>query len=177
MTHKLTQREKLLSFVVGGAVLLIVNLLLIQYFIGTLNQQQRDTVRKQGELKAMQNLLRDTAKWEKLDVELRTRQPKVENEARAGSDLLTQVQELAKKSSVLVEQPVIGNPDRKPEYTAVVVNIETKSTWKSLIQFVHSLQGPDQFIVVENAELKIDNTDQTQMRGKFRIAKWYAPKS
>ena len=65
----------------------------------------------------------------------------------------------------------------KPTYTAVSVTLDTKSTWKALIQFLHGLQGPDQFIVLDSAELKVDTTDQTQMRGKFRISKWFAPKS
>jgi hypothetical protein len=177
MSRKLTQREKVLSFLVGGTVLLLVNVFVIQYFFSTLSQQQRDFSKRQAELKAMQILLRDTAKWQQLDTEIRSRQPKLDNEARAGSNLLTEVQDLAKKNTVLVEQPVIANPERKTDYTAVTVNIETKSTWKALIQFLHSLQGPDQFLVLDSAELKVDPTDQTQMRGKFRISKWFAPKT
>jgi hypothetical protein len=174
---KLSQREKVLSVVVGGTVLLLLNLFLLQYFFSTFSHQRRDLARKQAELKAMQGLERDTDKWNQHDAEVRQAQPHVDNEARAGSDLLTQVQEIAKKHSVLVEQPVIANPEHRPDYTAVTVNIETKSTWEALIQFLEELQGPKQFIVLDNAELKVDTADQTQMHGKFRISKWYAPKS
>jgi hypothetical protein len=174
--NRLSQREKVLSFLVGGAVLLLVNLFVLQYFFNTQAQFRRDAVKKQAQLKMMTGLMRDQALWQQRDNELRSRQPRVENENRAGTDLLLHVQDVAKKHTVLVEQPVIGNPTRNPEYTAVNVNIETKSTWKSLVEFLHALQGPDEFIVLESANLRIDTQDQTQMRGRFKISKWFAPK-
>jgi hypothetical protein len=177
MTYRLNAREKVMAFIVGGALLFILNLFVLRFFFGTQAQLSRDQQRLEGQLRAMRNLLANTALWEERDAWLRSTQPVLENEARAGSDLLTQVQELSKKHTVIVEQPAIANPDRHPEYTAVSVSVETKSTWKSLIQFLHALQGPDQFVVLESAELKIDPQDQTQMRGRFKIAKWFAPKS
>jgi hypothetical protein len=173
---RLTQREKVLSFLVGGAVLLLVNIFVLQYFFNTQAQLRRDSAKRQAQLTVMRTLMRDQALWQQRDTELHAHQPKLENEARAGADLLSHVQEIAKNHTVLVEQPVIGNLERQPDYTAVMVNIETKSTWKSLIEFLHSLQGPDEFLVVQSANLKIDKQDQTQMRGTFKIAKWFAPK-
>lgn len=42
--------------------------------------------------------------------------------------------------------------------------------------FLYEMQAPERFIVFESANLQIDQDDKTQIRGKFRIAKWYAPK-
>jgi hypothetical protein len=36
------------------------------------------------------------------------------------------------------------------------------------------MQAPEQFIVIEGADLKIDDEDHTQMRGHFKIARWFA---
>jgi len=60
--------------------------------------------------------------------------------------------------------------------TAISVELQTKSTWPALITFLEHLQGPEQFIVVESANLRVDTSDPTMMRGNFKIAKWYAPK-
>ena len=103
-------------------------------------------------------------------------QPKIENEATAGVQLLNQVQELAKKFGVTIEQPAIGNPERQPRYTSVAVTVDTKSPWKALHDFLGAVQGPEQFVVLESSRLNVDPSDQTQMRGHFRIAKWFAGK-
>jgi hypothetical protein len=39
------------------------------------------------------------------------------------------------------------------------------------------VQAPDAFIVFESANIAIDSSDPTQMRGKFKVARWYAPAS
>jgi len=37
------------------------------------------------------------------------------------------------------------------------------------------LQQPEKFIVFEGVTLSIDSNDQTVMRGRFKIARWFAP--
>jgi hypothetical protein len=37
------------------------------------------------------------------------------------------------------------------------------------------VQQPEAFIVFENVTLSIDSNDPTMMRGKFKIARWFAP--
>jgi hypothetical protein len=39
------------------------------------------------------------------------------------------------------------------------------------------VQKPEAFIVFENANLMIDSSDPTVMRGRFKIAKWFASSS
>jgi hypothetical protein len=36
------------------------------------------------------------------------------------------------------------------------------------------VQQPEAFIVFENVNLAIDSGDPTMMRGKFKIARWFA---
>lgn len=176
MSRPLTSREVVLSWSVGSIVFAGLTWLVVSYFLQTHAQLRQDLSRKQLQVGVMQNLLANTALWEQREAWLRAHQPKLENEATAGVQLLNQVQELARKLSVGVEQPAIGNPERRPQYTAVAVTLETKSTWPALQQFLTQLQGTEQFIVIESANLRKDPQDTTQMRGHFRIAKWFAPK-
>jgi hypothetical protein len=37
------------------------------------------------------------------------------------------------------------------------------------------VQRPEEFVVFENVNLAIDGSDPTMMRGKFKIARWFAP--
>jgi hypothetical protein len=37
------------------------------------------------------------------------------------------------------------------------------------------VQQPESFVVFESVTLAIDPADPTQMRGKFKIARWFAP--
>jgi type II secretory pathway component PulM len=176
MSRVLTQREKVLSFIVGGAVLFIVNLFIIDYALGMWARLSRDTTVKRAQLRAMKTLLTEAPRGAREDAELRAKQPRLENEATAGVQLLNQVQQAAAVDGVTVEQPAIGPVERKPTYTSVSVTLDTKSPWKALVLFLAKLQAPGQFIVVETGELQIDQNDLTQMRGKFKISKWYAPK-
>ena len=62
----------------------------------------------------------------------------------------------------------IDRPDKK--------NPLTFESYAELRDFLHAMQAPDRFIVFESANVQIDKDDKTQMHGKFRIAKWFAPK-
>jgi hypothetical protein len=174
--NKLNQREKILAGIVIGAVVFVLNVAVLRYFFSTYGELTQETAREQAQLQSMQGLLANTGLWEQRDAWLNAHQPKLENDAFAGSQLLDQVQKVAKANSITVEQPQLANPERHPLYTAVTVNLETKSTWDSLKKFLVAMQGPEQFIVIEGANLRVDTSDPTQMRGRFRIAKWFAPR-
>jgi hypothetical protein len=64
---------------------------------------------------------------------------------------------------------------KEADYTSVFIGLETKSSWAAILAFLHELQTLDQFIVVEDANLKIDDEDHTRMHGHFKIARWFAP--
>jgi hypothetical protein len=176
MSRTLSQREKILSFGFGGAIFVVVNLYLFDFFLDNQRRLQKELANKGQQLRSMQSLLASAPMWEQRDLWLRSKQPVLENEATAGVQLLKRIQDTAREQSVTVEAPVLGGISRQPYYTGVSVDIETKSTWKALIAYLAALQSPDQFIVLETANLKRDGSDETQMRGKFRIARWYAPK-
>ncbi len=176
MTGRMSKREKVLSTLVGGTVAILLNLFLISFFVKNHARLRGERTQKQEQLAAMQTLMLDRPLWEEREAWLLAKQPRIENEATAGGKLLDQVQELARQHAIVLEVPAIGTPERRPQMVSVPVTLETKSTWKALVGFLRELQGPEQFIVIESGNLRIDPQDQTQMRGKFRVAKWYAAK-
>lgn len=174
----MTQREKVLAFAVGGVVAILVNLFLISFFLKHQRALASERAEKQLNLTGMQILLTDADLWQQRDVWLRAKQPPLLSEAKAGDELLQHVRKVAQDNTVLIDQPPsIRNVERRPQYVSASIELETKSTWEALLNFLHALQGPDRFIVFETATLRQDPQDKTQMRGKFRIAKWYAPKT
>ncbi len=176
MSRQLSSREKNLSLFVGAILFLGVTFFTGDYFLKNHARLNASLATKTKQLKAMQALSGEKALWEQREAWLREKQPKLTDEDGSGVKLLDHIKQLAMKRGVLLENPVIRPPVRKPDYAAIGVEIETKSSWRDLIAFLSELQTPEQFIVLDSASLKIDSADPTQMRGRFKIARWYAPK-
>jgi hypothetical protein len=70
----------------------------------------------------------------------------------------------------------IGLGDATSTHQSVFASVETKCAWPPLVHFLYDMQRPEAFIVFENVNLIIDSSDPTIMRGKFKIAKWFAPR-
>jgi hypothetical protein len=111
--------------------------------------------------------------WQKRDEWLQEHQPVLKNAAEASS-LLDQLKQIAGKYEILIENPAIGSGETTPTHQAVFATIETKSPWPPLVHFLYDVQQPDSFVVFENVNLMIDSGDPTMMRGKFKIARWFA---
>jgi hypothetical protein len=75
----------------------------------------------------------------------------------------------------LIENPAIGSGETTPYHQTVFASIDTKSPWPPLAHFLYDVQQPDAFLVFETVNLAIDGSDPTMMRGKFKIARWFAP--
>lgn len=176
MSLQISNREKRLVLIVGGLVAVFLNLFLINFFLNNRARLQAESRSKASQLAAMQALFSERELWAKRDAWLSQSQPRLLNEATAGGQLLEEVRELARKANVQPLEPQINNTERRPNYTAVVVSIETRSSLGALRDFLYQMQSPERFIVFESANLQTDKEDKTQMHGKFRIAKWYASK-
>ena len=176
MIGQLSTREKNLAIVVSAIAFLFVNFFVIDYFRRNKTALAADLARQKTQLATMKQRFADKPKWEQRDAWLTATLPKAANDDTAGVQLLDRVKDLARKYDVTLEKPAIRIPTRRAEVTAISVDMDVKSSWKGLIQFLSELQQPDQFTVLERANLKIDNADQTRMHGVCTIAKWYAPK-
>jgi hypothetical protein len=173
---QLTAREQVLAIMVGAVIFIFLNFIIIDYFLKNRARLSAELAQNSGALEAMKRQLSEKPVWEQRDAWLQESQPKLGAEDSAGVQLLDAVKELAKKNSVEIVTPSLRLPSYLPEYVSISVDLETTSTWASLIAFLHELQGPEKFVVLESTNLKIDEKDATHMRSHLRIAKWFAPK-
>lgn len=176
MIQQMNAREKTLATIVGALLVSLLTYMLLSTFQkhhAKLRGQLRD---RQTELDAMKTLSTERELWLKRDAFFQEKQPPLANPGGAGVALMEEAKEIAQKHSIVIENPLIGTPEARANYQAVSVNLETKSKWLDLVEFIYELQAPESFIVLENAKLTLDQSDKTQVHGVFRIAKWFAPK-
>ena len=172
----MTAREKKLVWVVGGVLALMVNFMLVEFFVKNRRQLQEDLRKKTSQLTLDRQTLQERETWEQRSAWMTEHQARLTNESTAGVALLDALKEVAQKNTVLIEAPAIGTPEKRPYCIAVPVNFETKSSWAGLCGFLREAQQPEQFLVFEKAVLQVDPADNTRMHATFRVAKWFAPK-
>ena len=56
-----------------------------------------------------------------------------------------QLQQVAGKYKVQIENPQIGSVEKAPNHQSVSVTIETKSAWEPLVHFLYDVQQPEGF--------------------------------
>jgi hypothetical protein len=173
--QRMNPRERVLSLAIAGVLFLLVNFFVWSSLLGAVRNTRTELAARES-LRAQQNVfLRERKLWEKRADWLKKHQPVMQSPVEA-STLNDEVKQVASKHSVLVENPQIGTSDSTPNYQAVFASVETKSAWPPLVRFLYDVQQPDKFVVFESVNLQIDSGDPTVMRGKFKIARWFAPK-
>lgn len=174
MTRSLSSREKWLAGIVAAVVFVAGTCLFIESYTRQRAALQATIVSRTKQLRMARALAEELPFWEQRDQWLRIQQPQFTGDDTAGVQLLDRIKELAQKHAVLLENPALRPAERLPAYISVAVEVETKSGWPALVNFLQELQSPAQFVAVESANLKVDAAEPAQMRGRFRIARWYA---
>lgn len=176
LLQRMNRREQLLAGAVALVVFFLANLFLWSWLFRAIGNSRVEVAKRKQARTEQTVLLREGDLWSKREQWLREHQAAFHGAADA-SALLDQLKQIAGKYSVLIENPAIGNGPAAGAYQSVFASIETKSPWPPLVHFLYDVQAPDAFIVFESANIAIDSSDPTQMRGKFKIARWYAPAS
>ena len=172
--QRMNPRERVLSWIVVGTVFVLLNLWIISWIFGALGAAQKEVATRRAKLTEQALYMKERDLWTKRDEWIGKHQPALNNPAEA-SALLDQLKEVAGKYDIQIENPVIGSGESTPYHQTVFASIETKSPWPPLVHFLYDLQRPDAFVVFENVNLAIDGSDPTMMRGKFKVARWFAP--
>jgi len=167
-------RERMLSWIVAGSVFVLLNLWILSWILGGLSAAHKEVVARRAQLAEQALYVKERDLWAKREEWIQKHQPVLKDPAEA-SALLDQLREVAGKHNVLIENPAIGAGETTPYHQTVFASIETKSPWPPLVHFLYDVQRPDAFVVFENVNLAIDGSDPTMMRGKFKIARWFAP--
>ena len=171
---QLNQRERILALAIGGIVCLLINFAIWSALFGLSAGARSDYAAQRATRAEQKVFLGEEETWKKRADWLKKNQPTLSNPAEASS-LLTQVKEIAGKYSVQVDNPQIGAVETTPSHQSVSATFETKSSWESLVHFFYDAQRPEAFTALEMVNLMVDPTDPTVMRGRFKIAKWFAP--
>lgn len=172
---KMSSREKVLAGLVAGTLFVLLNLFAVGFFLKKQSALNVEIAAKHNQLELAQKLVSERNLWEQRDEWLRKAQPPLENTGSAAVDLLDQVKEIAKTHGVNILNPTLGSIEQAPNQKSVFVALETKSAWSALIGFLYEMQRPDRFVVLEKAGLEIDSSDAAQIRGAFKVARWYKP--
>src|SRR5450432_3579408 len=159
---RLNQRERILTLGVGGVLFLIINLTIWNALFG-MSGDLRSAWKTRRSARAEQEVyLRELPMWKHRADWLKKNQPGLTNPAEASS-LLTQLQQIAGKHKVEIENPQIDSVENAPTHQSVSASIETKSEWEPLVHFLYDTQRPEAFVVFEDANLMIDSSDPTVM--------------
>jgi hypothetical protein len=172
--QRMNPRERMLSLIVAGTLVVLLNLWILSSVLGAVGNAQRELTTRRSKLAEQALYVKERDMWTKRDEWIRQHQPVLNNPAEA-SALLDHLREVAGKHEILIENPAIGTGETTPYHQAVFASIETKSPWPPLVHFLYDVQNPEAFVVFENVNLAIDGNDPTMMRGKFKIARWFAP--
>jgi hypothetical protein len=171
---QMNQRERILALSVGGVLFLLINLAIWSALFGLSSGARTDYATQRATRTEQTVYLGEEKMWKKRADWLKKKQPHLNNPAEA-STLLTQVKQIAGKYNVQIDNPQIGVVETTPSHQAVSASFETKSDWSSLVHVLYDAQRPEAFTVFEQANLLVDASDPTVMRGRFKIAKWFAP--
>ena len=172
--QRMNRRERILATIVAAGLFLLINLYVWNKVLSSLDQTRADLVERRNMRKAQEMFIKERGLWEKRAQWLKEKQPVLKGPGEA-STLLDEIKQIAGKHNVLIENPAIGTGDSTPDRQSVFASVEVKSPWPPLVRFLYDVQQPDSFVVFESVTLNIDPGDPTMMRGKLKIARWFAP--
>ena len=171
---KMNQRERMMTLVISAVLFLLINLFVWRMVLGSISNSRRELAARRSTRAEQVVYMKERDLWAKREQWLEKTEPPMKG-AEEASNLLDQVKQVAGKYNVLIENPANGAGETTPTHQTVFASIETASQWPDLVHFLYDVQQPDAFIVFESVSLAVDNNDATMMRGKFRIARWFAP--
>lgn len=172
---RMNRRERILSLSVGLIVFGLLNLFLWNWTLGAVGRARADLAQRKAMRKEQEVFMKERDLWAQRDQWLQQHQPAFNGAGEASTLLEQQLKPVAAKYNILLENPQIGSGETTPSHQTVWASVETKGDWQSLVHFLYDVQQPEAFIVFESATLAVDGQDQTKMKGKFKIARWFAP--
>jgi len=172
---RMNKRERLLSLLVGGVVFALVNLFLWSWLLGAIGRSRTELGSARLTRKEQEVFMKERDLWTQREQWLQQHQPAFNGAGEASTLLEQQLKPVAAKYNILLENPQIGSGETTPSHQTVWASVDTKSDWQSLVHFLYDVQQPEAFIVFESANLAVDAQDPTKMKGKFKIARWFAP--
>jgi hypothetical protein len=173
--ERMNQRERVLSMIVGGILFLLLNLFIWSWLFGAISRAHAELSAHKETRKQQTIYVKERDLWTKRAEWIQQHQPVLKDAGEASKLLEEQLRPVAEKYKILLENPQIGSGESTPSHQAVFATFETKSEWRPLVQFLYEIQQPEAFVVFESVNLSVDPNEPTMMRGKFKVARWFAP--
>jgi hypothetical protein len=172
---RMNRRERILSLSVASVIFALVNLFLWNWVLGAVGRANADLAQRRSLRKEQEVFMKERDLWTQREQWLEQHQPPFNGAGEASTLLEQQLRPVAAKYNILLENPQIGSGETTPSHQTVWASVETKSDWPAVVHFMYDVQQPEAFIVFESATLSVDGGDPTKMKGKFKIARWFAP--
>ena len=172
---RMNRRERMLSMIVAGVVFALINLFLWNWVLDAVGHARQELVQRKSIRKEQEIFVKERDLWTQREQWLQQHQPAFNGAGEASTLLEQQLKPVATKYNILLENPQIGSGETTPSHQTVWASVDTKSDWQSLVHFLYDVQGPEAFVVFENVTMSVDSGDPTKMRGKFKVARWFAP--
>ena len=141
----MNKREKILSWLVGGTLFLLINTFAIKFLLNNHRTLTLERAKIEGEMRGLHQQEADRELWAKRDKWLTESLRPMGDADVANRQLIEAVQNLAKKHTVTLEAPQPGVPNRQSLYTGLSIRLEAKAVWAQMYDFITELQAPDQF--------------------------------
>lgn len=175
MLAQMSSRERTLALIVGGVLVLLINVVLIRFFLQKRAEFQAGIAATQSKIDRLKQQESQRALWSERDAWLTQSLPVLGDPQVANREMAEAVKEVARKHTITFESPNYGVPNRQKEYTALGIRVSLKAPWQPMMDFLRELQAPGQFLVFDPLDLKVDPTDKTQLRAEVTVTKWFAP--
>lgn len=179
--ERLLPRERVLVLIVGGAVFLVINLVVLRGLTTSFHNLSAQRKQKSFDAETLRVYVAEKPRWTQRVKWLQDKQPPLVNRDVAGVKLEEQVKTVADQNKVILTNhqilpaPVGALAQNSGDYQALTVQLEAKGDWLGMIHFLAAVQRPENFLAFESASLRTDPADSKVMTGQFHVAKWFAP--
>jgi hypothetical protein len=178
----LTLREKWLLGLCFGVIFAVANGFAARSVLKVLRGS--DT-----KIQTLENTLADNEMWldeapkaEAREKWLEANMPKMSGNTlgKLQGDLIQSLQDELFNRKLRIDQQSLQEIVNETFYTEVAVRLEVEGAETAVIDWLTTLQGPDQFQVIKSLELELDNRSrelEPQAECEITIARWYHPET
>jgi hypothetical protein len=175
MISEMSKREKTLAFFVGGVLFVLLNVVLLRFFLRNHTELRENIAKTQGQIDTLKRRDSERAMWAERDMWLTASMPVIGDDQVATRELGFFIKEVAQKHGVLIETPSPSLPAPGQFFRTLRYKVTAKGTKMPMFEFLRELQQPRNFLVFDPVDIKIDPAEKTQLVADVTVTKWFAP--
>jgi len=127
MMAQMSQREKMLALLVGGAVTIFLNVLVVNFFLGKYREYSAAKIKAEGDLNGFKILESERERWAKRDAWLTANLRPMGEEAETDKAQRDYLKALAQKNEILIESISPGKAPSVTNYTPFNTTLQCKA--------------------------------------------------